>query len=135
MLDDHGGTHDERSDINGIFCGKIHNPKEEGGMSHLDPILKSIIKGDEYRNLDEHWEATTHGVDLPPFVKKHDLLLKPCLIVLVLLFEPVHLRLHFLHLLHRLEADLCQGKEDDLDQDAEDDDIDPKIFSDGMGEP
>src|SRR3989337_2653536 len=103
-------------------------------MSHLNGILQRIIKGDEYRNLDQHGKTSAHGVDLPPLIKKHHLLLEPCLVVLVRLFQPAHLRLYLLHFLHRFEADLGQREKDDLDEDTEDEDIDPEVLRDRMGE-
>ena len=134
MLNDHGRTHDERSDIDGVLCGKVLDPKEEGSMPHLNRVLKGIIKGNEDRDLDQHGKTPAHGVDLPSFVKEHDLLLKLCLIILVLLLEPIHLRLYLLHLLHRFHTDLCERQKDDLDQNTEDNDIDPKIFRNRIGE-
>ena len=127
MLNDHGCSHDERSDIDWVLCGKVLDPKEEGSMSHLNRVLKGIIKSNKDWDLDHHWEASAHGVDFSSFVKQHDLLLKPCLVIFILLFKPAHLRLYFLHLLHRFETDLCEGQEDDFDQDAYDDNIDSVI--------
>ena len=106
MLKDHRCTHDKRSDIDGVFCGKVLDPEKEGGMPHLNGILKSIVKSNKHRDLNQHGEAPAHGVDLSPFVEEHDLLLKLCLIILVLLLEPIHLRLYLLHLLHRFHTDL-----------------------------
>ena len=45
LLDDHGGTHDERSDIDWVFCRKILDPKEEGGMPHLNRVSEEHYKG------------------------------------------------------------------------------------------
>jgi len=135
LLDEHGCAHDERGDIDRIFRRKINNPKEEGRVSHLNPVLKGVVKGDENRNLNEHGEAAAHRIDLSPFVKEHDLLLKLRLIVLVLFLEPGHLRLNLLHLLHRFHTDLGQRKEDNLDQNANDDDINPVVSRNPVGEP
>ena len=134
LLNDHGRPHDDRRDIDRVFRREILDPQEEGGMPHLDRILQGIIKGDEDRNLNHHGKASAHGVDLSPLIEEHDLLLKPCLVVLIGLSEPGHLRLDLLHLLHRFEADLCQRKKDDLDQDADQNDIDPIIFRHGVGQ-
>ena len=127
MLKDHGNSHDERRDIDGVFCRKVLDPPKKGSMPHLDCILKGIIKGNKDRDLDQHWKTAAHGVDLSPFIEQHDLLLQPSLVVLVGLSEPGHLGLDFLHFLHRFHTDLRQWNEDDLDQDAYDDNIDSVI--------
>ena len=134
MLNDHGRTHDEWSDIDRVLCGKVLDPKKEGSMPHLNRVLKGIIKGNEDRDLDQHRKAPAHGVDFSSFIEQHDLLLKPRLVVFKSLFEPAHLRLYFLHLLHRFETDLCERQKDDLDKNADDNDIDPKIFRHLIGE-
>ena len=134
MLDDHGRSHDEWCNIDRVFRSKVLNPKEERGMPHLNGELKCIIKGNEDRYLDQHGKAPAHGIDLPPFIEQHDLLLKPCLVVLVGFFESGHFRLYLLHPLHRFETDLCEGQKDDFDQYAENEDIDPKIFRNRIGE-
>ena len=134
MLNHHRRSHDERRDIDRVFGSKVLDPKEEGSMPHLNRILKCIVKGNEYRDLDQHRKAPTHGVNLSPFVEQHDLLLNPCLVVLVGFFESGHFRLYLLHPLHRFETDLCEGQKDDFDQYAENEDIDPKIFRNRIGE-
>jgi len=134
LLNDHGDPHHNRRDIEWVFCRKIQDPHEEGCMPHLNCILKGIIEGDKDRDLNEHGKATAHGVDLPSFVEQHDFLLNPSLVVLIGLFEPVHLWLDLLHLFHRFHANLRQWKEDDFDQDTEEDNVNPKVFCDGVGE-
>ena len=78
-----------RRDIDGVFRREILNPQKEGGMSHLDRILQRIIKGNKNRDLNHHGKASAHGIDLSPFIEEHDLLLKPCLVVLIGFSQPV----------------------------------------------
>ena len=102
-------------------------------MSHFERILQNIVKGDKNRDLNHHRETSTQRVNSPPLVQQHDFLLEPCLVVLVRLSQPVHLRLDLLHFLHRFETNLGQREKDDLDQDTEDNDVNSEVLCHTMG--
>src|SRR4030095_4216055 len=97
-------------------------------MAQLNAIQKRIVEGKKHRDLQHHWKAATHGIDLVLAVELHHGTIEGLTVVLVdylQLFEP---GLQLLHGLHRLVARLRQGPEGNFDEDSGEDDRHPIIM-------
>src|SRR5258706_3557825 len=97
--------------------------QQELRMAQLDGSEQRAVEPDENRKLEQHRQAAPEGVHLVAPVELHDLLVQAFLVVLGLFLDPLHLRLEFLHLLHRHEALVRERREKQLDQNGEQDDV------------
>jgi hypothetical protein len=85
-------------------------------------LAQHVEERDEDRQLRDKREAGAEWIDLVLLVELHHLLLLALLVVLVLGLDRLQLRLHPLHLLHRVELLDGQRHEDRAHDDREQDD-------------
>ena len=112
LLEEHGGAHEQRRDIERVRRGKVGQPRDvregqvfdEGGMAQLDGVQESLIQADEHRDLHDDGETAASRVDLVGLVQLHHFLVEGFLVVLMLFAELLHHGLELLHLLHGFEA-------------------------------
>ncbi len=91
-------------------------------MPHFDGHEQDFVEREEHRDLNKHRQAARHGVDLFPFVKRHQLLLLAHLVFLVAVPDLDHIRLDLLHLGHRRIRLIGEREEDEFHKHGEEQD-------------
>ncbi len=93
-----------------------------------------LEQGEPDRHLQQEREAAGGGVDTPLLVQRHHLLLHLFLVVLVLLLDPLDLRLDLLHRLHRPGLLQRQREEKETDHKSQEYDCDAVVGDDVVEE-
>ena len=101
-----------------IGRGQILDPAEERRVPHLDGDVEHLVEREEHRDLQQHRPAAGDRIDLLGLVELHHRLLLLHLVVRVFLADLQHLRLHLLHVRHRLVGLVGEREEDGLDDDG-----------------
>ena len=65
LLEEHGGAHQQRGDVEGIGRGEVGQPRDvcegqmrdKGGVAQLDGVEQGLIEPDEDRNLHQYGQA------------------------------------------------------------------------------
>src|SRR3990172_2040456 len=149
LLQEHACTHENRQHWNArrqerrpaserkrqrlpIRPGEIFNPHERG-MTELDRREQGIVETDEDGELKQHGQTTSHGIDFVAPIKLHDLLVHLFLIFFELLFNTLHLGLELLHPFHGDKALVSKRRNEELDQDRQQDDVDAVTYGEAVG--
>ena len=90
--------------------------------AQFNRALEHPVKSEENRNLKKHGKATSEWADFVLLHELHQLLVHLLRIALVLFLERFHLRLQFLHPLHRAGAGLGERPKQQLDDDRDEND-------------
>src|SRR3989304_7565169 len=89
-------------------------PEVEWRVPELYGDVERLVEGYEYRYLKDHGQAAAQRGYLVSLGELHQFLVHLLLVVLLLFFQCRHLRLHLLHLAHRIEALFRERVEEDL---------------------
>ena len=111
-----------------IVRRKVISPQERLA-TQLDTYGEEAEQRPQQRQLNKHRQTTTHRADTSLLVDVHHLLLLLHCILLtgVLRIQGIHLGLDNAHLGSREVALICQGEDQELNQDGQDKDDDTEV--------
>src|SRR6476661_3423100 len=82
---------EHRQMCDGIGLGQIVYP-EKPRVSQLDSLREHLVKPEENRDLNGHWQTTAYGINAVLLVKLHHLLVHPCRVVFIFFAQLLHFR-------------------------------------------